>query len=96
MTADSSAALLIEWGPPTTPNGIITAYSIYIDYLNGTDEKRLLKPNSLTYSLQQLAPSQLVGVSMSASTSVGEGPVSHTVTGKTLLGGNMFTLQSML
>ena len=32
VTNISSHALLIEWSPPDIPNGVITAYTIYIDY----------------------------------------------------------------
>ena len=84
MTNVSSHALLIEWSPPSVPNGIITAYTIYIDYNNGTSEvERATAGSAASYLLEGLSPFQLVGVQMRASTSVGEGPRSNTTDGRT-------------
>jgi len=75
VTNISSHALLIEWFPPYIPNGVITAYTIYIDYNNGTSEAKIVM-NGLTsnYLLNGLSPYQRVGVQITANTSVGEGP----------------------
>ena len=84
MTNVSSHVLLIKWSPPSTPNGIITAYTIYIDYNNGTSEAERATPGSAaSYLLEGLSPFQLVSVQMRASTSVGEGPRSNTTDGRT-------------
>ena len=74
----SSHALLIEWSPPTFPNGVVTAYTIYIDYNNGTSEvEREMDPSVASYLLEGLTPFQLVGVQVTANTIVGEGPRSN-------------------
>ena len=84
MTNVSSHVLLIKWSPPSTPNGIITAYTLYIEYNNGTSEAERATPGSAaSYLLEGLSPFQLVGVQMRASTSVGEGPRSNTTDGRT-------------
>ena len=84
VTNVSSHALLIKWSPPSVPNGIITAYTIYIDYNNGTSEdERATAGSAASYLLEGLSPFQLVGVQMRASTSVGEGPRSNTTDGRT-------------
>ena len=81
---NGSHALLIEWSPPDIPNGVITAYTIYISYNNGTSEaERVVDGLTLNYILDHLSPHQLVSVQMTASTSVGEGPRSTTVDGRT-------------
>jgi len=80
----SSQALLVEWSPPDVPNGVITAYTIYINYNNGTSEdERVMDGSTLNYILDNLSPHQLVSVEMTANTSVGEGPRSTTENGRT-------------
>ena len=84
MANFSSHALLIEWSPPSVPNGIVTAYTIYIDYNNGTSEvEREMDPSTASYLLEGLSPFQLVGVQVTANTSVGEGPRSNIIDGRT-------------
>ena len=84
VTNVSSHALLIMWSPPSVPNGIITAYTVYIDYNNGTSEaERVTAGSASSYLLEGLSPFQLVGVQMAANTSVGEGPRSNTTDGRT-------------
>ena len=96
MTNVSSHALLIEWSPPSVPNGIITAYTIYIDYNNGTSEaERATGGSATSYLLGGLSPFQLVGVQVTASTSVGEGPRSNTTDGRTNSAGIIRTLDDL-
>ena len=84
MANFSSHALLIEWSPPSVPNGIVTAYTIYIDYNNGTSEvEREMDPSAASFLLEGLSPFQLVGIQVTASTSVGEGLRSNTTDGRT-------------
>jgi len=84
VTNVSSHALLVEWSPPYVPNGVITAYTIYINYNNGTSEdERVMDGSTLNYTLDHLSPHQLVSVHMTANTSVGEGPRSTTADGRT-------------
>ena len=84
VTNISSHALLIEWSLPDIPNGVITAYTIYINYNNGTSEdERVVDGLTLNYTLDHLSPHQLVSVQMTTNTSVGEGPRSTSVDGRT-------------
>ena len=84
VTNISSHALLIEWSPPDIPNGVITAYTIYINYNNRTSvAERVVDGSTLNYTLDYLSPHQLVSVQMTANTSVGEGPRSIIADGRT-------------
>ena len=74
MTNTSAYSLFIEWEPPYTPNGIIVNYTIYLDYNNGTTDLRITDFDTNDYLLEELSPHQLVGVEMTANTSIGEGP----------------------
>ena len=74
MTNTSAYSLFIEWEPPYTPNGIIVNYTIYLDYNNETTDLRITDFNANEYLLEGLSPHQLVGVEMTANTSIGEGP----------------------
>ena len=79
----SAFALLIEWSPPLTPNGIITLYNIYVTYDNHSKDNVTVNSSENSYLLDGLSPHQLVYVSMSASTIAGEGPLSVTVHNRT-------------
>jgi len=76
VTNTSAYSLFIEWDPPNTPNGIIVNYTIYLDYNNGTTDVRITDFNTTAYLLEGLSPHQLVGVEITANTSIGEGPSS--------------------
>lgn len=86
MTNRSSHAVLIEWSPPSEPNGIVTGYTIYVNYDNDTSEpERVLMTDgsTLRYTLENLLAFQLVSVQMTANTSTGEGPRSGSVEART-------------
>jgi len=86
MTNRSSHAVLIEWSPPNEPNGIVTGYTIYVNYDNDTSEpERVLMTDgsTLRYTLENLLAFQLVSVQMTANTSTGEGPRSGSVEART-------------
>ena len=72
----SSYSVLVKWLPPDVPNGIITHYFIYINYNNGTSHKRQVGAEYSLYLLEELRPHKMVGIRISASTIVGEGPLS--------------------
>lgn len=77
VTAADLQSVLIQWIPPLIPNGIINHYNIYINYTNGTDiDSRNASSNATYYLLRQLKVYQLVGISVSATTGGGEGPMS--------------------
>ncbi|XP_019858755.1 PREDICTED: receptor-type tyrosine-protein phosphatase F-like [Amphimedon queenslandica] len=79
----SHTSILIDWAPPSTPNGVIIAYTLYIDHTNGTSTTvNVTRKGSVidtVYEYTALSPYQLVVVSVSAWTSIGEGPVSPIV-----------------
>ena len=78
MTAIYYSSLLIQWEPPLIPNGIITHYTLYINYTNGSEiSTRIVDSQFTLYILERLSPYQEVGVSISATTGGGEGPRSH-------------------
>ena len=79
----SAFALLVEWHPPNTPNGIITMYNIYLTYDNRSREIITVNGTESSYVLEGLSPHQLVYVTMSASTAAGEGPTSVQLHGRT-------------
>ena len=62
------------------PNGIITHYTLYINYTNGSEiSTRTVDSQLKLLLLEGLRPHQQVGVSISASTVGGEGPQSDYV-----------------
>ena len=70
----------MQWDPPLIPNGIITHYTLYINYTNGSDiSTRSVDSQYIVYHLEELKPYQQVGISISATTSGGEGPQSDYV-----------------
>ena len=90
IIAADSTSLLIEWKPPNTPNGIITHYTLYINYTNDSQIATTLIDGQFNiYLLEGLTPYQLVGISLSATTVGGEGPQSDYFFNKTEESGNM-------
>ena len=80
IIAADSVSVLIQWQPPHIPNGIITHYNIYVNFTNGTNiTTNSVLGDSTLYLLDQLSVFQLVGVSISAITGGGEGPMSSFV-----------------
>ena len=62
------------------PNGIITHYTLYINYSNGSEiSTRTVDSQFRLYLLAGLMPYLQVGISISATTSRGEGPQSDYV-----------------
>ena len=79
IPADSTS-LLIQWMPPAVPNGIIKNYNLVINYSNSTNlTTRSVDSGSTLYLLSNLNVYQLVGISISATTGGGEGPMSSYV-----------------
>ena len=66
--------MVIEWDPPSVPNGVIIAYNIYVDYENGTNDTFTVIGRVTKYNITNLLPYQVVSVEISANTSIGEGP----------------------
>ena len=75
VVVSDAFSLLIQWEPPLIPNGIITHYTLYINYTNGSEiSTRIVDSQFTLYLLEGLMPYQEVGVSISATTGGGEGP----------------------
>lgn len=83
VAGNSPSSVLVSWSPPSTPNGIITSYIIYINYNDGSPVVMIQSnSDSTNYTVAGLQPYQLVSIMISASTAAGEGPVSEIVSGR--------------
>ena len=69
----------VEWRPPRVPNGIITRYTLYVGFEDGSVDVFYVYGESTSYNITNLRPYQIISVEISASTSVGEGPRSSSV-----------------
>ena len=85
----SAHAVFIDWLSPAVPNGIITLYTIYADYNNGSNHTFTVNGNEHGYILDGLSPYQLISINISASTLIGEGPVSRAVSEYTSQSGRL-------
>ena len=74
VTVLNSTAIEVEWSPPQTPNGIIVYYTIYIN--NNSVIKISATGGDQSTVVNGLAAFETVTVSITASTRIGEGPVS--------------------
>ncbi len=74
LRADSPYNVTISWSTPTTPNGIITGYNLYITFGNGTTTVERSSPSDREFVLTYLSPYETVTTHMSARTVIGEGP----------------------
>lgn len=84
VVGNSPSSVLVSWIPPSTPNGVITNYNLYINYNDGSPEATILQSNAFTmnYTVADLQPYQQISVKISASTMPGEGPMSESVSGR--------------
>ena len=62
--------MILQWGPPETPNGIITHYSIQ---LNGTNIGNF-SSSVLVYTIEGLSPDTVYVLQLRAHTGAGAGP----------------------
>ena len=69
----------VQWNPPRVPNGVITRYTLYVGYENGSVDVYYASGESTSYNITNLLPFQIISVEISASTSVGEGPLTPEV-----------------
>lgn len=60
----------VTWAPPTLPNGVITAYTIYY----APPLSNVTVGGVVTYDLDMLTPHTEYTIRVSAYTSAGEGP----------------------
>ncbi len=69
--------ILVTWDTPTHPSGVITGYTLNIQYeRNGDTTPIVLGPNERSYDVTDLKPYQTIFVTITASTIVGEGVAS--------------------
>lgn len=66
--------MTITWSPPSTPNGILDHFTVYITYDNYTRINMTFGPTVRQYTLDGLSPYQTVTVQVSSSTEAEEGP----------------------
>ena len=76
VIAISPFAIAIRWSPPSTPNGIIVSYTLYISSSSVTTTRN---QQLMDIVMEGLAPYERVSVRVSASTKIGEGPQSEPV-----------------
>ena len=77
------SSVLVRWIAPSTPNGVITSYTLYINFTDGSPiAVRQTASSAVNYTVTGLQPYQEVSVQVSASTSSGEGPLSETLSGR--------------
>ena len=63
-----------SWDVPSLPSGVITGYTLYINYRDGNDSVLVpLDSTASSYDITGLSPFQTILIAMSASTAVGEG-----------------------
>ena len=74
LDVTSSNNISVKWSPPSIPNGVITRFSIYVDYENGTYDVFYVDGQSTSFNITNLLPFQIISVDVSASTVIGEGP----------------------
>ena len=83
VEGSSSSSVLVTWFPPSVPNGMITSYTLYINYTDGSPIDTIqFSGSTATYTVSGLQPYQLVKVHISASTSAGDGPTSELTLGR--------------
>lgn len=67
--------LQLSWSPPSQANGIITHYTLTVEFSNGSDPLVVeIGSDQLTFNVSGLSPYQMISVTLSASTTAGEGP----------------------
>ena len=71
VAALNSSTISVQWRPPLTPNGIIVFYTIYIN------DHPVLNVSDHSCFVGGFSPNETVIVSISASTKIGEGPLSE-------------------
>ncbi|XP_078687345.1 usherin-like isoform X3 [Branchiostoma floridae x Branchiostoma belcheri] len=82
--AQGSDALRVTWQPPTDRNGVIQGYKVYYARMGTEDYTEIDTQNTeLSFDLSELRPWTSYTFSVSAYTSVGEGPQSSQVTTRT-------------
>ncbi|XP_049876722.1 Down syndrome cell adhesion molecule-like protein Dscam2 isoform X5 [Pectinophora gossypiella] len=76
--------ILVSWLPPSSPNGILVGYTLYMSVIeDGREEgthKRMLSPSTLSHETSRSPPRATHQFWVSASTRLGEGEATRVVT----------------
>lgn len=81
----------MQWDPPRAPNGIITQYTLYIGYENGTVDVFYTNGETRSFNITNLYPFQIISIDISASTRIGEGPLAPRIEVQTAQACKTFT-----
>ena len=82
----SATSVLITWLPPISPNGEITKYTLYIkdaESRHSNTDLKIISSHLNKYAVKDLLQSREYIFWISASTRIGEGPVSKIIKIKT-------------
>ncbi|CAI8040946.1 hypothetical protein GBAR_LOCUS22760 [Geodia barretti] len=80
VAAISSTSIRVQWSPPSTPNGVIIHYTLYINDLPAITIPASTGRPSQSWVLDGLTDDSKLNVSLSASTKIGEGPLAKVAT----------------
>ncbi|XP_037873453.1 cell adhesion molecule Dscam2 isoform X2 [Bombyx mori] len=76
--------ILVSWLPPSSPNGVLVGYTLYMSVIeDGREEgthKRMLSPSTLSHETSRSPPRATHQFWVSASTRLGEGEATRVVT----------------
>lgn len=87
----SASTIFIQWAPPRNPNGVIQGYNVYYttkpsQVLSAWFKHTVPADNERVTTISDLTTMQIYTISISAYTSVGEGPASDHIQVKTQQG----------
>ncbi|XP_071498430.1 receptor-type tyrosine-protein phosphatase delta-like, partial [Diadema antillarum] len=86
----SGSTIIVQWGAPATPNGLLKGYYVYYTTNPSTDVQSWFSvsvdASRLLTTISDLVTMQIYSVSVSAFTVVGEGPASSPIQVKTQQG----------
>ena len=72
MVSVNSSSVTLQWGPPETPNGVITHYSILYD-----ENNIIISSSVLMYTIEGLSPDKVYVLQLRTHTEAGAGPPSN-------------------
>ena len=93
MISVNSSSVTLQWGPPETPNGVITHYSLQRNGINIGN----FSSNILMYTIEGLSPDTVYVLQLRAHTGAGAGPPSSrtVITSKLCSGCNIPKVQRL-
>ena len=82
--------MTVSWDPPVEPNGKIVGYEV-IYYEKDNQVKKIANVSGQRYTIENLKPFRIYGISMACISSGGTGRYSVAIENQTLPGGESFT-----